>query len=108
MSGYTKGPWKLNESIDDEGVYVATIKPDLKDDAPYIGAICRFQDCAHIKGIGVPEAKANARLLLASKDMYEALKAQIVYETCPSKESPQRWNEFIDLRDAALTKAEGK
>jgi len=112
MSGYTKGPWKLNETIDDEGVYVATIEPDLKDDDPYIGNICRFQDCAHIKGIGVPEAKANARLLLASKDMYEALtgvlRAVDIGLVNIRPQDREVFGQLLTEVNAAISKAEGK
>lgn len=62
MSKHTKGPWEMHENPD--GLPVIA-----KD----------FNDIAHIRADGPniegPEILANAKLIAAAPDMYEALKA---------------------------------
>lgn len=109
MAGYTKGPWvaRAIDHNDGKGVLFWDINvPDNEDEA-YRGVSARVHDSENIDGITKDEAESNANLIAAAPDMYEALKAHIRYETCPSQESPSRWREFVTLREAALDKAEG-
>ena len=120
MIGYTKGPWELSGKTDWSGndkvqhmTYVGEIIEN-HDTADYRGGICRLQSAEHIKGITTEECEANAHLIAAAPDMYEALEAYGDYLSTPSdrggKNGPKgkAHDKFISLKNAALAKAEGK
>ena len=93
---YTKGPWR------NEGRYVMALK--------------NKQVCAipgdHIKIAKVDEA--NAQLIAASPDMYEALKAaqeELKHVLSQEPYSTVKWHHYgqaLAKIDGALSKAEGK
>ena len=112
---FTKGPWKL---IDDciRSPDMAGISDQMAD---YRGAII----CDMSAGLGhslgerylsrrhaLPETRANAHLIAASPDLYEALKHLVEYI---DKEGPaaKEWKaitEWCEKGEQAILKAEGK
>ena len=96
MAGYTKGPWEFDPPHD-HGTY---------EGAFYSGdeEICSFGDSeAYYPTEGTPPNTANAHLIAAAPDMYEALKELIVaYEGCNGTDHPA-----YTAAETALAKAEG-
>lgn len=64
LEKFTPGPWHPEVQEDDDGGGILTIRNDV---AVEIGAICPQGD--------IRETEANARLIAAAKEMYEALQA---------------------------------
>lgn len=56
------------------------------------------------RGYGRNEVEANAHLIAASKDLYEALSAVVSYEASPDF---TKWKGVIDRANSALLKASG-
>lgn len=107
---FTPGPWQTDAECGDESV----LGPD--------GAM--VADCA-IFGMRVNRTehinRANARLIAAAPDMYEALQATLLFHSASpwDCEKQNRWRELTgkdeattralcDLVRAALAKAEGR
>ena len=104
MTGYTKGPWVVRFSIGHNGlIRVWRVGPaDIADSSH--GGIVLYDDATSLNPHADGEQEANARLISAAPDMYEALKLvwEAVYDYCgPDSEELARV-------DAALAKAEGK
>ena len=68
---FTPGPWKVTLPYT-EGLNLRTVEQDTAAD--YRGSICNLGHCEHISGINNEEMLANATLIAAAPDMYEALK----------------------------------
>jgi hypothetical protein len=71
--------------------------------------------CERVRGSNAQEADANARLIAAAPEMYEALEAeQSIHDdmrengSMPQAEYTQRKNRAAELRRAALAKARGE
>ena len=104
---FTKGPWKVDGSIrsvkgenGETDEYCAYIHPDYP---PYRGTICTIQSCNHIDGITSGEAKANAHLITAAPELYEALDKLARFVYCEDQE-----NELVKNAIKALKKARGE
>jgi hypothetical protein len=92
MTGYTKGPWVADKFGDIDGPNGEPIA--TTDGVPGIEDV----------------AGANARLIAAAPDMYEALRvAEIASEElCQGQDAANEcWNTLRTIR-AAIAKAEGK
>lgn len=77
---WTDGPWTIVDggtcAIGDTMHYTCGIKESESDS--YRGNICQIQSCDHINGaIHIDEAEANAALIAAAPDLYDALAAII-------------------------------
>ena len=115
MSEYTKGPWELSGKTDWSGndkvqhmTYVGEIIEN-HDTADYRGGICRLQSAEHIKGITTEECEANAHLIAAAPDMYEALSDMVSIMDYLKQSDPSYSNAPAYKRAvAAISKAEGK
>ncbi len=99
---HTKGPWVIDEFYENGGFY--KIRSASEN-------ICHTH--AFAPSGTTPEAAANAALIAAAPDLYEALKAwlsadEIVQEKGPGVESAAAWVAAIQLRDAALQKVEAQ
>ncbi|MCO5092635.1 hypothetical protein [Bosea sp. (in: a-proteobacteria)] len=75
---FTKGPWVALGDVHqvgnlDEHLWCGDVSPN--NATPFRGPICHIQSCDHIGGISREEAEANARLIAAGPQMFEALKA---------------------------------
>jgi len=101
---YTKGPWTLMwgtlpnfDGSDIITVYGGCVK--IGETSDIVAAIVDKNHCE-------PHDIANASLISAAADMYEALKAML------GKAYKQNWNDQypdqVALAEAALAKAEGK
>jgi len=116
---YTKGDWKFGKSDltirsndfkngsqmgDYKGVIIADLKPALG---------CDYSDNVDLEHTGrnhaVPQTLANAQLIAAAPEMYEALKEAVAWIEYLAKagEAPLVWRGTLGLRDT-LAKAEGK
>lgn len=102
-AGFTKGPWGA-EPLD--GFW--------RIDAPmFEGATRATIDIADVWGVGdESQQAANARLIAAAPDLYEALKrAEFRVRFVMDVGEPHEYSEWVELHDqieAALLKAEGK
>lgn len=104
---HTLGPWRRS-AID---AYVIGATPVLRVDVPQMQAVCRVMERLN-------ETEANAHLIAAAPEMYEALKVALVgakHESCMfTDDDPDPshhccdWNEVVRVIQAALAKAEGK
>lgn len=70
--------------------------------------ICSMTDCEHIAGITQEEMEANARLIAAAPDMYEALTdlTQLVNSLKWGQQWPGRHHALMDRVEAALAKVQ--
>jgi len=79
-TAHTPGPWNANGEVIEVTGSDGKTDPlwcgDIHPTGKYRGAICRIQSADHLgsSAIGIAEAEANARLMAAAPDMYEALK----------------------------------
>ena len=90
MSGFTPGPWVV---ISDDGVYEVDADAGMSGCQP----ICRMGNVFTAKA-------ANARLIAAAPDLYEALCA--LRECIMETRGPDA-NNAVRAADAALAKARG-
>jgi hypothetical protein len=91
MTGYTKGPWVADKFGDIDGPNGEPIA--TTDGVPGIEDV----------------AGANARLIAAAPDMYEALKtAYQCIEDLGNDRGGWAWEDVLQEIDAAIAKAEGK
>ena len=101
MSGFTKGPWELKTVATSCGLChtVGSFPTGRTRKNTYA---CIYDD--YPPGHGRPEIVANARLIAAAPDMYEALlELQTAYAACNGKDHLA----FVRA-EAAIAKAEGK
>lgn len=110
MAKHTKGNWKVDDSIEYEisivSPWSAEVRPgDTPTFGDYRGAII----CKMDYNSGVPtkkQALANARLIAAAPDMFEALKSIIDYWNNSQKGSMNDHIEHsLKLAEAAIKKA---
>jgi len=108
---YTKGDWKFEKSDltirsndfkngsqmgDYKGVIIADLKPALG---------CDYSDNVDLEHTGrnhaVPQTLANAQLIAAAPEMYEALKEAVAWIEYLAKagEAPLVWRGTLGLRD---------
>lgn len=110
---WTPGPWSLNiraSTGDVNGELVAEIEP-TNSPGGYRGDITRLQSACHIDGIGHEELTANALLIAAAPDLYEALRpfADIGISENPDYQPMIRLDrDAILAARAALAKARGE
>ena len=88
---FTPGPWVPNTVVHDKGQFTSIEAPNAK---PY------SHDIATVYCSDYPEQAANANLLSAALDLYEALEAVI-------RVADRKTVEF-DMAHAALAKARGE
>jgi hypothetical protein len=86
MNAHTPGPWYVGVYAAHESVFV-----DSGDGCIYIATTAS-------RDVPSQQRHANARLIAAAPDMYEALKAML---------DPNECTRDVDLAIAALHKAEG-
>jgi len=89
---YTKGEWGMYQHETELGTEVKIYSVDNSEDIAYVGRV----------GFRQAEIQANANLIVAAPDMYEALKAMADIH------SPYSPRVAHDMADKALAKAEGK
>jgi hypothetical protein len=68
---HTPGPWRVTEETGAHGEFLYRTIRD--NESPYRGYVASVGDAEHIKGITREEAAANANLIAAAPEMYEAL-----------------------------------
>lgn len=85
---YTKGEWRVNDCA-----FKLFYRQFVVDDD--------LNEIAEAQGITLEQAEANAHLIAAAPDIYEALEAIINSETITSKDN---FNNALE----ALSKADGK
>lgn len=95
MSEFTNGPWSIEHSRMSNGI--------LEEDEAI--SICTYDShcwdiCAVWEDINIGDAKANAHLIAAAPEMYEAL-------TCIIKENKIIHSQRV-LAESALAKARGE
>ncbi len=98
MSEYTKGPDSILCAQAIARLCNGSFFNDYDRDLMLLGELRKLYD-VHFEG--------RTTIETAAPDMYEALKAQIVYETCTNSAKIAAWWKFISLRDQALSKADG-
>ena len=105
MSAHTPGPWLIVQDDDFAGL---SIRSGNERDASHISYL---QICADINGLrkksekyADTEAQANARLIAAAPDMYEALKMWSRWDYMTELELSMA----LEATAAALAKASGK
>jgi len=113
MNKHTPGPWIVNEA--DNGGEVANIFSDNPEhDGAYVCAVWSDESATGNDGadeetpqyVTDAEANANAALIAAAPDMYEALEA--VRAIIPQHNAGTPWARAADKIHAALAKAEGR
>ena len=89
---HTKGPWNVaNFHSYDKRILI-----------PEAGCEVDYDDCDRA------EAEANARLIAAAPDMYEALRAVVAWCETPQDHGGNPYcKKFVHLAQDALAKAEG-
>ena len=98
MAGYTKGPWEFDPPHDNGTYEGAFYSGDEK--------VCSFGDSeTYYPTEGEPPNTANAHLIAAAPDMYEALKEVAERHTLSEHNGELDW--LIDDARAAIAKAEG-
>jgi len=118
---HTPGPWlavcnDIQDTIrpvGDDGVrYWDIVQQHWKQGGPYRGSVCSVFAAEDIGGITRAERDANAHLISAAPDMYEALKGFVAkLDTAILVEGDHPTSHLADeLRAAlaALAKAEGR
>lgn len=95
MSGYTPGPWEVDEDSLRGSSYVAIHGDGWVE---FASVVTRMKD-----GKESPEGRANARLIAAAPDLLEALDALV---NMPSDMTAERVA-ALDAARKALTKARG-
>jgi len=101
--GYTEGEWKAKCQ---DGVWIVTLSKEVG------GELDDFDICDCDLASSQVECEANAHLIAAAPDMYEALKNFGLYVAVnyDAKNKPFYYidQEWLDKRTQALAKAEGK
>ena len=93
-------PWAATISTSDlDGQFFTIADINHAASGPYRGSVARLQSAEHIVGIGANEVVANAHLIAAAPDLYEALEAVIAVADRNTVE--------FDRAKAALAKARG-
>jgi len=105
MSKYTKGPWEINRQ------HVGGW--DIHGDGVWIGSIHNnHSDAGERRHGGFPgniEGEANARLIAAAPELFEALGALVDEQNGPPLiRDAERWQAAMDKARTALNKAEGR
>lgn len=100
MTGFTKGSWRVDDSVHGKGAGIVHIKSDEYSE------ICTIWSSA---SENEDEFLANANLIAAAPDMYESLEwletyAMIQVDRHPDAEDNKGWRSII----AALAKARGE
>ena len=96
MAKFTKGPWKIMEASNYDGFAIAP-----KNTLPTLASVERCgAGRIQINCFNFPaDAEANAHLIAAAPEMYEALKG--LYHNCEST------SKYLDAAHDALNKAKG-
>jgi hypothetical protein len=92
---FTPGPWTWDFDRDDEQNAIVWLESD--DNM----RVCFLAHCAKVS-----ETHANAALIAAAPDLYEALAAIVDHET--NKRDFFTWGKKVDAATAALKKARGE
>ena len=106
MADFTPGPWVVFNGVD----IFTTERHGKENDGHQIADCYVDYSSADDCGIDMGKAEANAHLIAAAPDMYEALEA-LLYEQndAPLLKREKEWNKAVSLAEAALAKAkEGK
>ena len=101
MTGHTKGPWEFDPPHDN-GTY---------EGAFYSGdeAVCKFGDSeTFYNTCGDAPSTANAHLIAAAPDMYEALKELVRIDNSYEQVTASMESAAFDAAEKAISKAEGK
>ena len=105
---FTPGPWEVDRGLTRSGKNIVTRAVD--GDGPYLiecpgsgGAMSLSETVCALHWTGTPEWGANAALIAAAPEMYEALK-----DAANSAGFQYMLGELRDRIDAALAKAEGR
>jgi hypothetical protein len=114
MSGFTPGPWAVRAGANRSGRY--EIEAGAQILCPGTGGARSYSDVvAATHWSGTPEWEANAHLIAAAPEMYEALKHLHKWFEITGSSINARWGRIppedskiiVDAMRAALAKAEG-
>jgi hypothetical protein len=95
VSKHTPGPWK-----------VKVISGGFTEDGDIIG---EFRGIFPTKELSIPEMKANARLMEASPELYEALECLLDEQNgLPLLNREKQYNKAVETARKALAKAKAK
>ncbi len=111
MSGYTKGPWQATPRLD----FVFASGSKIADDTVFVIESAGFI-IAEVTAISVNDVddtdRADARLIAAAPELYEALKALVAIDDAKiADETSREWarlNPLFDAARAAIAKSEGR
>ncbi len=105
MSKFTPGPWVVfNSAHDEQEIVGVTSQADEHIDSDGDGAdICEMANAGYL---GQEQVEANARLIAAAPDLYEALKALLheVNEAGLGTAKDYGWPNALNKTRAALSK----
>ena len=102
MGDWTKGPWKVgyNDGSGRFGKHKGTYSSSVTYQNHLLATVWHHDSDDYPKDHPIMLAKANAHLIAAAPDLYEALKG--LYHNC---EAPGK---YLDMANEALRKAKGK
>ncbi len=97
---FTKGPWRLSDSGDNTWTVCEPDKPFRHSHFATVSVGNMWGD----------EGKANARIIAAAPDLYEALCGMLEYtaDLNPAQGYPETDHEAVNAARAALAKARGE